>query len=171
MPNQQILEIKRIFTTRLDVLDHLLSVGEKFVDDVDALVQKRLADDMLPFGAQVVFMCNQPRGFAQWCAGQPVDNLSPEVESFAQARSHITDTRKMVEGIKVDDSQLDTVKRIGLGPGAYCEFSGHQYVNDYLMPNLYFHITTVYAMLRQMGAPIGKADYMTFLRPHIQKEA
>ena len=170
MADTEITEIKRIFTTRLDVLDHILDAGEQSVDDTDALIQERLAEDMLPFGAQIVFMCNQPRGFAQWCAGQPVDNLKPDVESFAQARSIIADTRKMVEGINVDDSKLDELKRIGLGPGAYCELPGRQYVSEYLMPNLYFHITTVYAMLRRMGAPLGKADYMTFLRPHIRKE-
>jgi hypothetical protein len=36
-------------------------------------------------------------------------------------------------------------------------------VTDYLMPNLYFHISIAYAILRKLGVPLGKADYMSFL--------
>jgi uncharacterized protein len=44
-------------------------------------------------GAQIAFTCNQPRGFALWCAGQPITNLDPEVTTMAVARSCIQDTR------------------------------------------------------------------------------
>lgn len=171
MANQEINEIKRIFTSRLDVLEHILSIGEKHVADSGALMQERLAEDMFPFGAQVALVCNQPRGFSQWCAGQPVENLSIEVTSLEQARAHIAETRKMVEGIAADDSKLDEVKRIGLGPGRYAELPARQYINDYLVPNVYFHISMAYAILRKLGAPIGKADYMTYLAPHIKQDA
>jgi hypothetical protein len=36
-------------------------------------------------------------------------------------------------------------------------------VTDYLMPNLYFHTAIAYAILRKLGVPLGKADYMSFL--------
>jgi len=39
------------------------------------------------------------------------------------------------------------------------------------MPNFYFHITAAYAILRMLGAPIGKADYLTFLAPYVKQEA
>ncbi|WP_323846591.1 DUF1993 domain-containing protein [Microbulbifer magnicolonia] len=171
MANTEITEIKRIFTTRLDVLDHILSVGEKHFPDMDAIMQERLAEDMYPFGAQIAFVCNQPLGFAQWCAGQPIENLSREVDSLATARKYIAQTREQVGAIAADDSKLDEVKRIGLGPGRYCELPARQYINDYLMPNLYFHITTAYAILRKLGAPVGKADFMTYLAPHVREEA
>jgi hypothetical protein len=48
---------------------------------------------------------------------------------------------------------------------------GHQYVADYLLPNLYFHITAAYAILRLLGAPVGKADYLSFLGPLVKQEA
>lgn len=171
MANAEISEIKRIFTSRLDTLDHILSVGEKHFPDMDAIMNERLAEDMLPLGTQVAFACNQPRGFSQWCAEQPIDNLAREVESLAMARAHIAQTRDMVAGITVDDSKLDEIKRIGLGPGRYCELPARQYINDYLVPNLYFHITTAYGILRKLGAPVGKADFMTYLAPHVREEA
>jgi hypothetical protein len=172
MSNPNIIELKRVFTTRLAALEHVLDIGEKHLPDADAFMDKRLVDDMLPFSAQIAFACNQPRGFSQWCAGQPIDNLAPDsIRSIDDARAAIAQTRDLVAGITVDDAKLDEIKRIGLGSGRYCEMPGHQYVADYLLPNLYFHITAAYAILRLLGAPVGKADYLSFLGPLVKQEA
>lgn len=170
MSTERIDELKRIFTTRLDALDHILSIGEKHFPGMDRMLQERLADDMFPLGTQIAFACNQPRGFSQWCAGQPIDNLGRDVTSMEMARSHIRDTKERVAAISATDAKLDETKRIGLGPGMYCELPGHRYASEYLIPNLYFHITTTYAILRHRGAPLGKADYMLFLAPFVRKE-
>lgn len=171
MAHTEIQELQRIFTTRLDTLAHILDVAQKHLPDMEAALQERLAPDMHPLGTQIAFACNQPRGFAQWCTGQPIQNLDPHVPSLAVALAHIRDTQAMLGSIGVDDSQLDKTKRTGLGPGMYCETSGHLYVSDYLMPNFYFHITTTYAILRKLGAPLGKADFMSFLLPHVRRDA
>lgn len=170
METQEIAELQRVFLSRLDTLSHILDVGEKHLADPGAALQERLAPDMFPLGTQIAFACNQPRGFSQWCAGSPVENLAREVDTMELARSHISRTKQLVAGIDAGDSKLDEIKRIGLGPGRYCELPGRQYVSDYLLPNLYFHITTAYAILRKLGVPLGKADYMSFLAPHVNIE-
>jgi hypothetical protein len=171
MSHHQIAELQRVFTTRLDVLAHVLDIGERQFG-ADGFLDKRLADDMFPLAGQVVLACNQPRGFAQWCAGQPIENMKVDsVATLAQAREAIARTKAMVAGIDVPDAKLDETKRIGLGPGRYCELPGHQYVADYLLPNLYFHVTAAYAILRNAGAPIGKTDFLAFLAPHVRTEA
>lgn len=164
-------ETRRIFISRLDTLEHIVGFGETQFANPDDFLGKRLADDMFPFTAQVAFACNQPRGFSQWCAGQPIDNLAPDsIGNIDDVHGTIARTRALVAAIDVDDAKLDETKRIGLGPGRYCELPGHQYVSEYLMPNLYFHVTTAYAILRMLGAPIGKSDYMRFLAPHVKHE-
>ena len=170
MSNRPIQELQRIFVSRLDTLVHLLQVGESHLGAQHDLINARLAEDMLPLGAQVAFACNQPRGFSQWCAGQPIENIDPAVPSLEAARAHIADTRERVLAIACDDAKLDEVKRIGLGPGRYCELPGHAYASDYLLPNLYFHVTAAYAILRMLGAPLGKADYMRHLAPHVRQD-
>lgn len=171
MSRQEIAEIQRVFLSRLDTLNHILDVGEKHLQDFEAALQERLAPDMYPLGTQIAFACNQPRGFSQWCAGRPVENLAREVDSVAQARSHISQTKALVSAIDVGDDKLDEVKRIGLGPGRYCELPARQYLSDYLLPNFYFHITTTYAILRMLGVPLGKLDFMIFLAPHVRQES
>lgn len=172
MANQKISELQRIFTSRLETLEHVLDIGQKHFPDADAFMGKRLAEDMFPFSAQIAFACNQPRGFSQWCAGQPIENLAPDsIQSIEQARATIARTKELVSAIAADDAKLDEIKRVGLGPQRYCELPGHQYVTDYVMPNLYFHITAAYAILRLLGAPVGKADYMRFLAPFVKQAA
>jgi hypothetical protein len=93
MKNSEITDLQRIFTTRLDTLDHILSMGEKHLPDIEAALNERLVPDMFPLGTQIAFACNQPRSFAQWCAGLPVENLPAEVTSLAVARAHIQGTK------------------------------------------------------------------------------
>lgn len=166
-----IAEIQQVFTSRLDTLSHIVQVGETQFANPDDFLGKRLADDMFPFTAQVAFACNQPRGFAQWCADQPIDNMPPDsLSTIDQVHAAIAQTRAQVAAITAPDAKLDEKKRIGLGPARYCELPGHQYVSEYLVPNLYFHVTAAYAILRTLGAPIGKVDYMRFLAPHVKHE-
>lgn len=170
MSNREISELQRLFLSRLATLDHILDVGQKHLPDFDVALQERLAPDMFPLGGQIALACNQPRGFAQWCAGQSVENLKPDIATLAQAREAIQQAKAMVSAITVDDAKLDEIKRIGLGGGRYCELPARQYVSEYLLPNLYFHITTAYAILRKLGVPVGKADFMAFLAPHVRQD-
>lgn len=170
MSNPRIQQLQQLFVSRLDTLSHILQVGQSHLGDRD-LVNERLAPDMLPLGAQVAFACNQPRGFSQWCAGQPIENIDPAaVASLEDAHARIADTRARVLAISASDEKLDEIKRIGMGKSRYCELPGEQYVSEYLLPNLYFHITTAYAILRMLGAPVGKADYMRYLAAHIRQD-
>ena len=45
-------------------------------------------------------------------------------------------------------------------PGATFEFVGKDYLMGFVLPNFYFHMTTAYAILRHLGVPIGKQDFL-----------
>lgn len=152
MGNQKIVALQNIFSSRLDTLSHLLEMAEShFADDVEALLQHRIAPDMFPFSAQIAFVCNQPRNFALWCIGESASNLNPDVASLVEARGHISSTKELLASINVADSKLSELNQIDLGQGLYSELSGLSYVDNLLMPNFYFHITTVYNILRMAG--------------------
>ena len=40
------------------------------------------------------------------------------------------------------------------------QFKGDDYLRFFAMPNFYFHLTTVYAILRHQGVELGKADFL-----------
>ncbi len=113
---------------------------------------------------------HQPRNFALWCLGQSENNLNPDVASLAEARGHISSTQELLTTINVPDAKLSEIKRIDLGQGLYAELSGFSYVDDFLMPNFYFHMTTAYNILRMAEAPIGKRDFMMHLVPFVKHQ-
>jgi hypothetical protein len=158
--------------SRLDTSSHLLDIAEShFSNETESLLQRRIAPDMLPFGTQIAFTCNQPRNFALWCLGQSDNNLNPDVDSFAETRGHIASTKNLLTSINIADNKLSEIKRIDFGQGLYTELSGFSYVDDFLMPNFYFHLTTAYDILRMAEAPIGKGDFMLHLVPLIKHQS
>lgn len=168
MQEQKIALITEMFSNRLDTLGHLLGIAEAEFKEGE-IFQKRIAPDMFPFGTQIAFTCNQPRAFSLWCHGSTVENLGPDVTTFVKARDHIAHTKELLKSIDVPDSKLDEIKRIELGHHLYAELPGHAYVQDFLIPNFYFHLTTAYDVLRMAGAKIGKRDFMLHLAPQVKQ--
>ncbi|MGF1482646.1 MAG: DUF1993 domain-containing protein [Cyanophyceae cyanobacterium] len=169
MPSQNIDSIKTIFQSRLTTLEHLLKSAQTHFSRSESFLQERIAADMFPFGTQIAFTCNQPRNFALWCDGKPMDNLDPEVPSLAKAYEHIANTKGLLSGINAEAEKLSEVTRIDLGQGLYIEMPGSAYVNDFLVPNFYFHLVTAYDILRMAGVPLGKRDYMMHLVPFLKQ--
>jgi uncharacterized protein len=169
MQNQNMDSVKSLFQSRLAMLEQLLKSAQTHFGDDESFLQQRLAADMCPFGTQIAFTCNQPRNFALWCDGKPVDDLDPDVTSLAQAYEHIANTNQLLSSIHAEDTKLDQMTRIYAGQNLYIDLSGSAYVNDFLMPNFYFHLVTAYALLRMAGVPLGKRDYMMHLVPLIRE--
>ncbi|MDX2273693.1 MAG: DUF1993 domain-containing protein [Cyanobacteriota bacterium] len=168
MQSQNVPSIQSLFESRLATLEHCLRLAQAHFLDDESFLQKRIAADMFPLGTQIVFTCNQPRNFALWCQGKPASNLDPEVMSLAQAYEHITNTNKLLLSIDIEDAKLAEITRIDLGQSLHIELSGNAYVNEFLIPNFYFHLVTAYAILRMAGVPLGKRDYMMHLVPLIR---
>ena len=40
------------------------------------------------------------------------------------------------------------------------KFDGQGYLLTFVLPNLYFHSSITYALLREAGVPLGKADFL-----------
>lgn len=169
MQSRNIGSIQILFQSRLKTLEHFLKSAQTHFNGSELFLQKRIAADMFPFGTQIAFTCNQPRNFALWCDGKPANNLDPEVTSLTQAYEHIANAEGLLSGINIEDEKLTEVTRIDLGQDIYVELSGNAYVNDFLIPNFYFHMVTAYDILRMAGVPIGKQDYMMHLVPFVRK--
>jgi hypothetical protein len=167
MQSQNIGLIQSLFQSRLATLEHLLKLAQAHFCDDESFLQKRIVADMLPFGTQIAFTCNQPRNFALWCDHKPANNLDPDITSLTQAYEHIANTRELLSSIQVDDTKLAEMTRI-YDQSFYIDLSGSAYVNEFLIPNFYFHLVTAYDILRMAGVPIGKRDYMMHLVPLIQ---
>ena len=164
-----------VFESRLRMLARLLELTEtQFHEsgrDVADIMAARLADDMLPFPYQVVFTCNQPNAFASWCMNRTVPETDVGKLSFADLRRHVVDAIDLLadRSAFLDDTVLERTKRIDLQEGKFLRLSGATYIDDWLVPNFYFHLVTTYDLLRMSGVRIGKADYMVHLLPKVEQ--
>ena len=68
---------------------------------------------------------------------------------------------KNVTAVTADklDGRENTTFTIKLGPRGDTEFTGIVYLSAFTIPNLHFHCTTAYNILRSNGVPLGKIDY------------
>lgn len=66
-------------------------------------------------------------------------------------------------------SKFEEVTTLEFGGNMYLEFSGTEYIDDFLIPNLCFHLVTAYDILRMSGVQIGKQEYMSHLASKIQQ--
>ncbi len=159
-----------LFDTRLSTLQNLLRAGETyFSENEHKYLNRRLAPDMLPLGTQVAFTCNQPRNFALWLNGSSASDIDPNIESLRQAMHCIQETRDALGKLGGSGREAPKHKYLELGSESHAELTGFQYLNDFLIPNFYFHLVTSYAILRMSGVPIGKRDYMLHLIPHVKQ--
>jgi len=162
-------EVVALFDSRLNTLSLLVDQAAAHFDGDDFL-QFRLAADMLPLGTQIAFTCNQPHNFAQWICGADVTTLDAELESMAAATRLIAKTRETLSSIDVQNVSVPEGKRLDFGPNRYAELSAAEYIEDFLIPNFYFHLVTAYDILRANGVKIGKANYMAHLLGRVKEQ-
>jgi hypothetical protein len=172
MTDARIATAASAFHSRLATLEHLLHRGVAHLNEGESIyLGRRISVDMFPLGAQVAFTCNQPRNFALWLCGKPSDDIDPVIGSMATAFRHISDTRDLLMSHLDSHTGLPAHKHLDLGAGLYADLDGEEYLEDFLLPNFYFHLVTSYAILRHAGVPLGKADYMLHLAPRMRRRA
>lgn len=145
----------RTFSSLLDKVEAQWAGG-----DLADLAATRLAPDMHPLRWQIAAAALQARLFVSWCRGEDRANSVPEVTDWDHARAILRTAQAELEAMP-DLTTLPEAKRIEIGMiGMYLDLTGQRYVDEWLLPNLYFHVTTAYAIMRMKGAEIGKADFL-----------
>jgi hypothetical protein len=155
-----------VFRQMLGALDAILAKADAHVIEKNiepsALTQSRLFPDMFPLSRQVQVACDFARGVTARLAGSEVPKFEDTEQSFGELRGLIGRTLEFIGGF--DESQFDTAatREIVTRPGTPKErrFDGQSYLLSYGLPQFFFHVTTVYALLRHNGIEIGKRDYM-----------
>ena len=170
MTDEKMNAFRGLFTSRLATLGHILELSAKhFHDNAESILDYRLVDEMLPFGTQIAYACNQPHNVVLWCEGKEADNLDAQMPSVDQAKHLIERTRTRVIEADLQDVRLTELKRIELGGGRYIELPGLDYVNEFLVPNFYFHLVTAYNIMRMKGVSLGKENYMLHVVPLVKQ--
>lgn len=132
----------------------------------EALIQAKLAEDMLSFAYQVkscaVHSIGAIEGVRQ---GVFAPDRSPPPETFDALRTRLTEAGAALAAL--DPAEIDGFvgrdMRFEIGERRL-PFVAEQFLLSFSQPNFYFHATTAYAILRAEGVPIGKRDFLGAMR-------
>jgi hypothetical protein len=156
-----------VFTTLLRNLSHCLDKAEasaaarKF--DVNVLVQARLAPDMLPFASQIRIACDAAKLAAARLGGLDAPKFADDETTFAQLKARIARTLDFLATVPAAaiDGTEDKAITFPVGrDGTTRTMQGEAYLKHWALPNVFFHVTTAYALLRHNGVDLGKVDYL-----------
>lgn len=127
--------------------------------DIQTLLNSRLASNMGDLIFQVRSACDYVKGAAAWLSGQVPPVHADDEQTLADLRERIRKTVAFARTVTADQYAGAADRRIAMSwkPGQV--LSGEDYVLQMTVPNVYFHIVTLYAILRHHGVPLDKADY------------
>jgi len=129
--------------------------------DAAVLLNSRLAPDMFPLTRQVQIAADMVKGAAARLSGTEVPKFEDNETTIAELKARIAKTLAFVNGVDAakfggsEDREVTLQARTGDR-----HFKGLSYLRDYVLPNVYFHTTTAYAILRHNGVELGKNDFM-----------
>ena len=154
-----------VFARALRNLIAILNKGEAHATerkiDPTVLLNYRLAPDMFPLTRQVQIATDMAKGCASRLAGVEIPTYEDKETTFGELIARVERCIAYLESFKpaqIDGTEDKTIvlKR----PTGDVSYPGLQYVLEYVTPNVYFHCTSTYSILRHCGVNIGKKDFI-----------
>jgi hypothetical protein len=151
----------RMLTSLKGVLGKAVLHAQAKKIDESVLLSARLYPDMFPLTRQVQLACDFARATPARLAGQEPLAIEDNEKSFAELVARIDRSidyiRSLPDGEITGSETREIVRPIRGEPK---KFTGLNYLEQYMLPNFFFHVTTAYAILRHSGVEIGKADFI-----------
>lgn len=146
-------------------LDIFVDKAEQYAKDRDiderVLLDARLYPDMLPFVAQVRIATDTVKGAAARLSGTDIPSWPDDEASFAEVHARIKKALDFLSTFESTQFEGSESRKVELKlPNTTIEFSGKDYIVNFVLPNFYFHVTTAYNILRHNGVLLGKRDFL-----------
>ncbi len=155
------------FLRMLANMDHLIGKAEAWCAEQgrseEDVCSARITPDMLDFAYQVKSTVTHSVGaLAGIRAGVFSPDRSEPPRGFAAMRAMLADARQELSDLTEAEMEEvgSTAMEFRMGDKLAVPFTGQSFLLTFSVPNFYFHATTAYDILRQLGVPIGKRDYL-----------
>jgi hypothetical protein len=143
------------------ILDKAVASAEARKFDPQVFLGARLAPDMFPLTRQVQIACDFCKGTMARLGGVENPRMEDTETSFAELKARIAKTRAFVEGVAESGFAGAEDREIAFQAGPnQMQMQGLPYLLGYALPNLYFHMSMAYAILRHNGVDLGKRDFL-----------
>jgi hypothetical protein len=151
----------RMMTNLAALLEKAAQYAEARKIDPAVFVGARLAPDMFPLARQVQIASDTAKIGAARLAGveapawKDEEQTLPELADRARRTVTYLETLRSAQFEGAEDRVVRWKSR-----STEREMAGLAYLLHHLLPNLHFHCTTAYAILRHNGVELGKMDYL-----------
>ena len=152
---------QRALTNLIAILEIGAAHAEARKIDPAALLDARLFPDMLPFKKQIQIGTDTASGGAARLAGVEVPQFEHTETSFAELIARVRKSLSYLETLQ--SPQLDGAEDRTVSwqtRSSTKSMPGQAYVFHHVLPNVFFHVTTAYNILRHNGVVLGKMDYL-----------
>jgi hypothetical protein len=154
-----------VLTRALTTLASFLEKGRTWADEQGIahgdLLEGRLAPDMHPLPYQIQRVSDTAKGVLVRIGGLDNVPMDDTETSFDDLQARITKTLDFIRSVPREkiDGREDTEVVLKAGDHEI-KFTARDYWLGFAIPNLYFHVTAAYAILRNKGVPLGKRDFL-----------
>ena len=144
------------------VLDKAAAFAAAKKIDPAVLLNSRLAPDMFALTRQVQVATDLAKNGAARLAGVEPPRYEDNETTIEQLKARLAKAVAFITSLdpKQIDGAADRQITFPLGPTNKGEMKGDDYLNHFVLPNVYFHLTAAYAILRHCGVEIGKQDFL-----------
>lgn len=152
---------QQMLTAMASNLGHAGDYAKSLEIEERVLLETRLYPDMLPLINQVQIAADTVARGAARIAQLDLPEFPDTETSFAELQARLNATNDFVQG--VDSAAMDANELVGmdvpLGPMTV-HWTGREYLSTFVLPNLHFHASITFALLRQAGMKIGKREFL-----------
>ena len=126
------------------------------------LLSSRLSPDMFGLARQVQIATDQAKNGSARLAGVEAPRYEDNETTMDQLKARLAKTVAYLKTLDPNqiDASADREITFPLGPTNKGHMKGDDYLNHFVLPNVYFHLTAAYAILRQCGVELGKRDFL-----------
>jgi len=154
-----------VFKKALTQLLHLMEKGVANAKarsfDPNVFVGLRLAPDMLPFSKQIQLTSDFAKNSMARLAGIEAPKFEDNETTLDELVARVKKTLEYIgtvpaaafEGSEDRDIKIPLRDRT-------VEFKGLPFLQNWALPNFFFHFLTAYMLLRHHGVDIGKRDFL-----------
>lgn len=133
--------------------------------DLAEVVEARIYDDMLPFRFQIASVAHHSIGALESLKEGRFLPPSAGQEDYAGLQELMANTVSKLKALTREDVEALEGKELTFQLGKMeLPFGAADFILSFSLPNFYFHATTAYDILRMLGVPVGKADFMGPIR-------
>ena len=120
----------------------------------------RLAPDQFPLARQVMIACDTAKLGASRLTGKAAPTHPDTEQTLDELRARVRSVIEYLDGFDAADFEGTATRVVTQPRWEGKTMTGADYFMQHVVPNFFFHLTHVYALLRHNGVPLGKRDYL-----------